>query len=213
MIFEDREDAGRRLATALNHYQSASNTIVIALPRGGIVVGFEIATALQLPLDIVCPRKIGAPSNEEYAIGAVTETGETIIFGALNVSEKYLQETIEQETKEAQKHLDRYRTNYPPRQLKDKRVILVDDGLATGATMRAAIKTVRTEKAKEIVMAIPVAPPDTLAQLEKEVDQAICLLTPMSFFAVGQFYKKFEQTTDEKVISLLKRTCVTGAKK
>ncbi len=204
MIFQDREHAGRLLAEALkSKLQNLQNLIVIALPRGGVVVGYEVAKALRLPLDIVCPRKIGAPFNEEFAIGAITETGEAIIFEKPEGSATYLQESIERETKEAMKRLNLYRKNRPPRMLKDKRVILVDDGLATGATMRAAIKTVRAEKAQEIVMAIPVSPPDTLAELAHDVDQTICLMTPHSFYAVGQFYERFEQTSDEEVITLL----------
>ncbi len=206
MIYKNRCHAGQRLAQALQDYAEESNTLIIALPRGGVVVGAEVAKALKLPLDIVCPRKIGAPSNEEYAIGAITETGEGIISQELEVSEEYLKKTIAEETKKAKWRLDHYRKNRPPRNLKNKRVIIVDDGLATGSTMRAAIKTVRAEEAKEIVMAVPVAPPDTLSKLEKEVDKTVCLATPLSFYAVGQFYESFDQTTDEEVIALLEDT-------
>lgn len=209
MIYRDRVDAGKRLALELKEYENKSDTIVIALPRGGVVVGYEVALALNLPLDIVCPRKIGAPFNPELAIGAITETGEGILsedlVDELGVSESYLKTAIEKERQQAQWRLDHYRQKQPPRNLKDKSVLLVDDGLATGSTMRAAIKTVRKERAKEIVMAIPVAPPETLERLKSEVDKVVCLAAPRAFYAVGQFYDVFDQTTDEEVIALLEK--------
>src|SRR5262249_20895142 len=166
MLFKDRVDAGQKLAEALKNYSNQPDTIIIALPRGGVVVGYEIASRLHLPLDIVCPRKIGAPFNPELAIGAITETGEGILsqdlIQSFGVSNKYLKDLTKKEKRKAQWRLDAYQKGRHPRQLKNKCVILVDDGLATGSTMRAAIKTVRAEKAKKIVMAIPVAPPDTL---------------------------------------------------
>lgn len=207
MLFKDREDAGRRLGIELKEYENDPDTIIIALPRGGVVIGYEIAKKLNLPLDIVCPRKIGAPFNEEFAIGAITETGEGIfsedLVKELGISKDYLEKMMDEEKKKAKWRLDHYRKNRPPRNLKNKRVIIVDDGLATGSTMKAAIKTVRAEKAKEIIMAVPVSPPDTLKALKREVDTAVCLAAPPSFFAVGQFYDFFDQTTDEEVISLL----------
>ncbi|MCC5831594.1 MAG: phosphoribosyltransferase [Chlamydiales bacterium] len=207
MIYKDRGNAGRQLAEALKEYANDPEAIVIALPRGGVVVGAEVAKALHLPLDIVSPRKIGAPFNEEYAIGAVTETGESIIsqelVRELGISQDDLKKSVEEEAQKAKWRLDHYRKNRPPRNLKGKRVIIIDDGLATGSTMRAALKTVRAEEAKEIVIAVPVAPPDTLAKLEREADKTLCLSTPPSFFSVGQFYDSFDQTTDEEVISLL----------
>src|ERR1700722_14963355 len=161
MTFADRREAGKALAKALSKYRDAKETIVIALPRGGVVVGNEIALFLHLPLDIVVPRKIGAPFNLELAIGAITETGERVLsedlIKRLEVSPEYLEKTIEEEKAKAKWRLDHYRSGRAPRQLEGKRVILVDDGLATGATMRAAIKTVFAEKAKEIIVAVPVA--------------------------------------------------------
>jgi putative phosphoribosyl transferase len=209
MIFRDRIDAGRRLGQALAGYANKRDTLVIALPRGGVVIGYEVASLLNLPLDIVCPRKIGAPFNPELAIGAITETGEGILsqelIAELGVSETFIKKAMEQESEKAKWRLDHYRQGRSPRDLKGKCVIVVDDGLATGATMRAAIKTIRAEQAQEIVMAVPVAPPDTLAQLTKEVDKAFCLAAPAAFYAVGQFYDFFEQTTDQEVIDLLEK--------
>lgn len=207
MIFKDRRDAGKKLAEALKQYQDDKEAIVIALPRGGVVVGFEVAKVLHLPLDIVCPRKMGAPFNPELAIGAITETGEKILskdlISSLAISEDYISKIAEEEKKVALSRLKRFRNNRPNRQLKGKKVIIVDDGLATGATMRAAIKTVKAEGAKKIVVAVPVSPPDTAERIENEVDELIALSTPTSFYAVGQFYDHFDQTTDEEVVQLL----------
>ncbi len=209
MIFEDRVDAGRRLAHELKEYAHKPDTLVIALPRGGVVVGYEVASALDLPLDILSPRKIGAPINPELAIGAITETGEGILseelIAELDIPPEYIQRAIAREKEEARRRLHTYRQGRPPRNLQDKVVLLVDDGLATGATMRAAIRTCRAENAATLIMAIPVAPPDTLDRLKKEVDKTICLAAPASFFAVGQFYKYFDQTSDREVIELLEK--------
>jgi putative phosphoribosyl transferase len=213
MLFRDRIDAGRRLGKALLDYAYKPDAIIIALPRGGVVVGFEVSALLHLPLDIVCPRKISAPMNPELAIGAVTETGEGIIshdlIHDLGIMESYLKTEIEQEKKKAEWRLAHYRKGRSPRNLKEKHVILVDDGLATGATMRAAIATVKAEQAKEIILAVPVAPPDTLTRLEKEVNKTVCLATPPLFYAVGQFYQLFDQTSDEEVVALLEKSTKT----
>lgn len=208
MIFKDRKDAGKQLFPLLKNYQDDPDTIVIGLPRGGVVTAYEISHALHLPLDIVCPRKIGAPQNPELAIGAITETGEgnynARLIEILGVSEGYLKRKVEEEKKIAQHRLNLYRSNRPPRNLKGKKVILVDDGLATGATMKAAIKTVQAEEAEKIIVAVPVSPIETLQEIEDEVDEVVCLSTPVSFAAVGQFYEEFWATTDEEVIKLLK---------
>lgn len=207
MFYQDRHDAGRKLASALGEFASAPETLVLALPRGGVVIGFEIASALELPLDIVCPRKLGAPGNPELAIGAVTETGEGIYQEALirdlGVSETFLREAIENAAQEARRRLEYYRGDNTPRDLHGMRVIIVDDGIATGSTMRAAIATVKAEGAREIIVAVPVAPQDRAQALRHEVDQLICLQTPATFYAVGQFYDSFEQIDDEEVSHLL----------
>ncbi len=210
MIFNDRIHAGKRLAVSLHDYAHKSDAIIIALPRGGVVVGYEVSEILGLPLDIVVPRKIGAPFNPEFAIGAVTETGEAMLsqefITEFDIPETYIKQEIAKESEKARVRLNEYRKGRPPRDLAGKRVILVDDGLATGSTMRAAIKTVRAELAKEIVVAVPVAPRDTVNKLKDEVDKLIVLSAPALFFAVGQFYEQFNQTSDEEVIELLSQT-------
>ncbi len=212
MFFKDRSDAGRQLAKKLEKYREAPATLLLALPRGGVVVAYEVATELHLPLDIICPRKIGAPFSPELAIGAITETGEGIFSKELvaetGASQEYIQGEIEREKMIAAERLRVYRKNRPKRVLAGKQVILIDDGIATGATLRAAIKTASVEKAKKIIVAVPVAPPDTLRKIAKEVDEVQCLFTPAAFFAVGQFYENFDQTSDDEVISLLDRSFI-----
>lgn len=207
MLFRDRIAAGRLLASALKEFENDKNAIVIALPRGGVPVGYEVAKALNLPLDIVSPRKIGAPFNPEYAIGAITETGEGIFdnfaIAQLGVSKDYIDEQVQVEIRRAQERLKLYRNDKPPRNVKGKTVILVDDGLATGSTMKAAIISMKSESASKIVVAVPVAPKDTASEIERMVDQLVILQIPHLFYAVGQFYENFSQTTDEEVINLL----------
>jgi len=210
MKFKNRLEAGQKLAAALGKFKDAKNTIILALPRGGVVVGFEVAKILNLPLDIVVPRKIGAPGNPEFAIGAITEQGvgifEEMIIGAYGITESYLQNEIKKEKAEAERRIKLYRGSRPSLDFKNKTVIIVDDGLATGLTMRAAVKTAKTLGATEIVVAIPVTPPDTADLIKKEVDEIIYLDAPALFGAVGEFYDEFAQTTDEEVINLLKKS-------
>jgi putative phosphoribosyl transferase len=210
MIFKNRTDAGQKLAQALEKYKNAKNTVILALPRGGVVVGAEVAQKLNLPLDIVVPRKIGAPANPEFAIGAITETGEGIfeemIIGAYGITESYLQNEIKKEKAEAGRRLTLYRGTRSPLDLKNKTVVLVDDGLATGLTMRAAVKTAKKSGAAKIVVAIPVTSPEAAELVKKEVDELIYLEAPAFFGAVGSFYKEFGQTTDDEVIDLLKKS-------
>jgi len=210
MIFKDRKEAGARLAAKLKNFKGQMDTIILALPRGGVVTGFSVAQDLNLPLDIIVTRKIGAPFDQEYAIGAITETGEGIFdqraIATLNISPDYLKQTIAQEQKEAQRRLELYRQNRPDLNLKDKTVIIVDDGLATGLTMRAAIKSTKMKKAAKIIAAIPVAAKDSLDQIAQEADEVIYLDAPAYFGAVGSFYENFGQTTDEEVIELLKQS-------
>lgn len=200
MKFKNRREAGEQLASLLEAYARHPQAVVIALPRGGVVVGAAVAKHLHLPLDIVCPRKIAAPSAPEFALGAVTETGEVFLTTAFTPS---LAPIIEREKKEAHARAMRYRKGRPALNLKDKIVLLIDDGLATGATMHAAIKTVKAQNPSSLIVAVPISPPDTFSLIAAEVTHAYALATPTDFFAVGQFYTHFEPTTDEEVISIL----------
>lgn len=212
MIFKDRLEAGQRLAKALEKYKRQKDTIILALPRGGVVVGFEVAKTLELPLDLVVPRKIGAPGNPEFAIGAITEEGEGIFNEAVirdyGISKEYIDKTVEEEKKEAQRRLKAYRGDRPPLNLVEKTVIIVDDGIATGLTMRAAIKSCKNKDPKKIVVAVPCGAKDSIDQIKQEVDEVVCLHAPIFFGAVGAFYENFEQTTDEEVIELMKKSKV-----
>lgn len=206
MIFQDRQQAGEELAKALGQYQGRPDVIVVALPRGGVVVGKVVADALGGPLDIVVPRKIGFPGQEEYAIGAITETGEVVWNEEekRRVSGEYVAEVMQREQVEAKRRLEVYRAGRPRRDLKNKIVIVIDDGVATGYTMRAALKTVRAEGAKKIIVAVPLAPPDTVEMLQKEVDEVVALQQPTFFWAIGAHYQEFHQVSDEEVVQLMK---------
>lgn len=210
MFFENRHHAGKLLAEALNKYKNQPNTIVIGLPRGGVVTAFEIATYLNLPLDVICPRKVGAPYNPELALGAVTETGEGFfneeLISMLDVPESYLKQEIEKEKKTAAYRLNLFRKNKPPINFENKTVIIADDGLATGATMKAAIQAVRAQNPAKIVAAVPVAPLHTLEEVSAMADEVTCLSTPAHFMAVGEFYDDFTATEDDEVVQLLQHS-------
>ena len=186
---------------------ASKDVIVLAIPRGGVVVGYEVASALDVPLDVIIPRKIGAPDNPELAIGAMTEDGTIILDESLvkylRVPDDYIQEESERQRLEIERRLKLYRGDVAYPSLKNRNVIIVDDGIATGSTMKAALASVRKRGAKTIVVAIPVGPPSTIRELKKEADHVVCLYTPESFYAIGQFYEDFAQTTDEEVIKLL----------
>jgi putative phosphoribosyl transferase len=206
-LFVDRVDAGRRLASALKDLVE-KDAIVLAIPRGGVVVGYEVANALDLPLDIIVPRKIGAPGSPELAIGAMTEDGTVLldeqIMERLRVSEAYIQQESEAQKREIQRRLELYRGDAPYPTLENRSVIIVDDGIATGSTMKAALASVRNRGAKTVIVAIPVGPPSTIKELEEKADVVVCLRTPEAFYAIGQFYEDFAQTKDEQVTRLLK---------
>ena len=208
MFFADRVEAGKRLAQALKDLVG-EDTIVLAIPRGGVVVGYEVARALGLPLDVIIPRKIGAPSNPELAIGSMTEDGtvllDEMLVEQLRVSATYIQQESEAQKKEIQRRLNLYRGDVPYPSLENRDVILVDDGIATGSTMKAALASVRNRQAKSVTIAIPVGPPTTIRELEEKADHVVCLHTPEAFYAIGQFYENFAQTRDEEVTELLKR--------
>jgi predicted phosphoribosyltransferase len=206
-FFTDRVDAGKRLASALKDF-SGKKGIVLAIPRGGVVVGYMIAKALNLPLDVIIPRKIGAPDNPELAIGAVAEDGTAILDGNLikylGVSREYIKEETERQKQEIGRRLKLYRQDASYPNLKGLDVIVVDDGIATGSTMKAALASVKNRGAASITVAVPVGPPSTIDELEKMADRVVCLHTPESFQAIGEFYTDFSQTSDEEVIGLLR---------
>lgn len=208
IVFEDRVEAGHKLAKGLLQYKG-KDAIVLAIPRGGVVVGYEVANELGAALDVIIPHKIGAPGNTELAIGAVTQDGTLMLNSQLiehlQVSENYIQSEAERQRKEIERRMAKYRGNKEYPRLKGRIAILVDDGVATGATLRAAIASIRKNKPASLVLAVPVGPPDTIEALRNEVDTVVCLGTPEPFFAIGQFYRSFSQTSDEEVIRLLSR--------
>ncbi len=206
-LFKDRHDAGQRLAQKLLHYKGAKDAIVIALPRGGVVVGYDISLALRLPLDVLITRKLGTPSNPELAMGALAETGyqhmNTDVIRQYSVSKAQIeQETVRQQG-EIKRRIERYREGRPLPSLKGRTVILVDDGIATGATFFASLGALLKAEAARTVAAVPVAPPRTLAELERLVDETVVLHTSDWFFAIGQFYEQFPQIEDGEVIACL----------
>lgn len=206
MRFRNRIEAGRRLAAELREYKG-QDIVVMAIPRGGVVLGYEVAIELDAPLDIVVPRKIGAPGNPEFAIGAVTEDGARVLnkeaMVMVGASKEYLEKTIEEEISEIKRRVTRYRRGNEPENVTGKTVIIIDDGLATGATMRAAVASMRRRGASRIVVAVPVAPPDTVRELSKEVNRVVCPVIYEPFYAIGQFYDDFGQVDDDEVIRSL----------
>ena len=205
-LFRDRRDAGRRLAEQLRRYKS-DDVIVIGLPRGGVEVAFEIAIELDAPLDVVVSRKLGAPSQPELGIGAVAQNGIMLLdeplVRSLGISEKEIHEIAERERLEMQRRLREYRGRDELPQMRGKTVIMVDDGLATGVTSRAAVLAARKENPKRIVLAVPVCADETAAAFADDVEELVCLHTPERFVAVGFWYQNFSQTTDAQVIELL----------
>ena len=207
--YVDRSDAGRQLARALARQGGRSDIIVLGLPRGGVPVAYEIASALDAPLDVFVVRKIGLPGHEEFGIGAIASGGVRVVdqqvLRAYGVDDATLERITERERQELQRREQRYRDDRPFPDLRGRTVILVDDGLATGSTMRAAVAALREEAPREIVVAVPVGAAETCAALSSEVDDLVCLWTPEPFYAVGLWYENFDQTTDEEVHDLLER--------
>ena len=207
MRFKDRTEAGQRLAFALARYRYQPG-VVYPLPRGGVVLGVEIARYLQMPLDLIIPRKIGHPRNPEYAIGAVTETGEMICNEReiARVDPHWLEQRVALERQEARRRREQYLGTNEPVAVTGKLAILVDDGIATGLTMRAAIAEVKRRRPASVVVAIPVSPKDTAELLAREVDAVVGLdITDFYWGAVGAYYEQFAQVTDEEVMDLLQR--------
>ena len=209
MLFRDRRDAGRRLVAALAGYANRVDLLVLALPRGGVPVAYEVARALNAPLDVFVVRKLGVPSHEELAMGAIA-TGdvrvlnEAIVQG-LRISRDVLKEVTETERQELARRERVYRGEHPAPAVHGHTVILIDDGLATGATMRAAVMALRLQQPARIVVAVPTAAPETCAAFRAEVDDIICAVTPRPFLGVGAWYDDFSQTTDDEVRDLLRR--------
>lgn len=206
MLFKDRVDAGKRLADNLKKYKNKKNLLILALPRGGVVVAKPISRMLNAILDLIIPRKIGAPENPELAIGAICENEYTLndsLILSLSIDEKYIKDQIEKEKKEAERRKQIYRKGKKEPEIQNRRIILVDDGIATGSTMKASIKYVRSQNPQKIIVAIPVAPRHILEELSSICDEIICLYSPINFMAIGQFYENFSQTTDEEVLALL----------
>lgn len=205
-VFLSREDAADQLADMLQKYKDNKESIIIALPRGGVVLGHILAKKLHLPLDIVAPRKIGAPNNPELAIGAICEGKvflNTQLVKIMGIDSVYIEKISEKEKKEEERRIKLYRKNKKPLNLKNKIVILIDDGIATGATIHVAIDAIRQHKPAKIIVAIPVASPEAIQKIKEIVNEVICLQTPAEFMAISQFYKQFPQIEDEKVIKLL----------
>jgi predicted phosphoribosyltransferase len=207
--FRNRTDAGRQLAEKLAAYPDRPDVLVLALPRGGVPVGYEVARALGAPLDVFLVRKLGVPRYEELAMGAVATGGVRVlndeIVRGLGISEYEIDAVVARELQELARRERLYRGDRPPPDVAGRTVILVDDGLATGATMRAAVVALRQQKPARIVVAVPTASPDTCEALKAEADDVVCAITPEPFFAVGHWYEDFTQTTDDEVRELLAR--------
>ena len=207
-VFRDRRDAGRTLAALLDHYQGRDDVVVLALPRGGVPIGYEVATALDLPLDVFIVRKLGIPGHEELAMGAIASGGVVVlnddVVRGMNIPPDAIEQVARDEARELERRQRVYREDAPPADLSGKQVILVDDGLATGSSMRAAIQALRRLGPARIVVAVPAAPESTCQELAAEVDEVVCATTPSPFFAVGQHYWDFSQTTDDEVRDLLR---------
>jgi putative phosphoribosyl transferase len=209
MIFPNRTEAGRRLALLLHEYANRKNVIVLGIPRGGVPVAFEVARTLNAPLDVLVLRKLGVPGHEELGFGAIASGGiralNSDIVEALRISPWDIELVTEREAKELKRREHAYRGRRPALDVKGRTVILVDDGIATGSGMRAAINALRQMKPAQIIVAVPVAPASTCDHLRGEVDELICLATPEPFYGVGQFYYDFSQVSDEEVNELLDR--------
>ncbi len=209
-LYTDRSDAGRKLSEFLSQYNESRNTVVLGLPRGGVVVAYEIAKLLHLDLDVFLVRKLGVPYQPELAMGAIAEGGEKFlnedVVSIVGVSQKQIDQIAEEEYAELKRRLARYRENRQALQIKDNIVIIADDGLATGATMKAAVRAIRKQSPQKIVVAVPVGASSTVAQLKAEADEVICPRQPENFMAVGMWYEQFEQTQDQEVVDLLKKS-------
>jgi predicted phosphoribosyltransferase len=212
-LFADRIDAGQRLGATLREFIqqecAGEDPFVLALPRGGVPVGYQVAKALNAPLDVFVVRKLGAPMQPELAMGAIASGGVCVInqevVRALHITSQQIEATAEFERQELERREHAYRGNRAPLDITGRCVLLVDDGIATGYTMRAALEALRQLQPKQIVVAVPVAARETCEELERHADAVVCLFTPFDFAAVGQWYRRFEQTSDDEVRLLLQR--------
>ena len=206
-MFKSRAQAGQLLTEKLKHFKGR-DIIVLAIPRGGVVIGAEIAKVLDCPLDIIVTKKIGAPGNPELAVGAMNSGGEVVwddnLLSRLSLSKSNLVSQVKRAKLKVQIYKRKFKIK--EKNLKNKTVILTDDGIATGATAEAAIKVIKAQKPKKLILAVPVTPSDTIKKLESLVDEFICLSSPAIFWAVGQFYQEFEQVEDNQVIRILNST-------
>jgi putative phosphoribosyl transferase len=208
-LFENRTDAGRKLAEALGAYAGRSDLIVLALPRGGVPVAYEVARALKAPLDLLIVRKLGTPGNPELAMGAIASGGASVlnrdVVSIYRISDEVIENAAAKERQELERRERLYRGDRPYPDIENRCIIVVDDGIATGATMRAGLAALRQRNPACVVVAVPLAPVDTVERLRAEVDEVVCLMTPEPFFAVGQGYRDFSQTTDDEVREILTR--------
>jgi putative phosphoribosyl transferase len=209
MIFRDRTDAGRQLAARLTRYANRNDVLVLALPRGGMPVAYEVAKELKAPLDVFLVRKLGVPGYEELAMGAIASGGVRVlnedIVNYLRIPDEVINAVAAREQQELERRERAYRDDRPPPDVKDRVVILIDDGLATGSTMRAAAASLRLQKPGRIVVAVPVSSPEICDEFRSEVDDIVCAVTPEHLQGVGLWYKDFSQVSDEEVRELLKR--------
>ncbi len=209
MVLKDRYEAGRMLASRLMSYANRPDVVVLALPRGGVPVGYEVARSLNVPLDIFVVRKLGVPGHPELAMGAIASGGVRVlnddVVRGLRIPQQLIDAVTAREQQELERREREYRDGRPPLDVHGRTVILVDDGLATGSSMRVAAQALRAKQPARIVVAVPVAAPSTCEAFASEVDEVVCAVTPEPFWAVGQWYKDFGQTTDEEVRDLLRR--------
>jgi predicted phosphoribosyltransferase len=217
MLFRDRSDAGRVLADKLAHYADHRDVLVLALPRGGVPVAYEVARALHAPLDVFLVRKLGVPGREELAMGAIASGGVRVlnedVVRALDLPDDVIETAAAAEQRELARREQAYRDNLPPVDVRGRTVILVDDGLATGSTMRAAIAALRRQHPARIVVAVPVGAQEICDELRAEADEVVCACTPEPFYAVGLWYSDFSQTTDEEVRELLRQAAAADSSK
>ncbi|HWQ49892.1 MAG TPA: phosphoribosyltransferase [Methanosarcina sp.] len=215
-LFKDRVDAGKKLAKELSKYANRSDVLILALPRGGVPVAFEVAKELNVKMDVFIVRKLGVPGNEELAMGAISSDNIRVlnedVVRSFQIPERVINMVVENELKELERRERAYRGDRPKPEISGSTVILIDDGLATGATMRAATSALKTKNPAKIVVAVPTGAPDTCELFAREVDEVICIATPEPFYGVGAWYGNFSQTTDEEVCELLEKARALSAR-